>query len=192
MQEELNQFYRNKVWSLVPPPHGKIAIGYKWIFRNKKDEHEITTKNKARLVAQGYSYEEGIDYVETFTPVARMESIRIFLAFATYMNFIVFQFDVKSTFLNGKLKKEVYVKQPPGFESSEFHDYVCQLDKALYRLKQVPRAWYLKGTPSLGLYYPKCSGFDLKRYSDSDYAGCNMDRKSTLGACQILRGKLVC
>ncbi|GKA40741.1 retrovirus-related pol polyprotein from transposon TNT 1-94 [Tanacetum coccineum] len=227
MQEELNQFYRNKVWTLVPLPYRKIAIGYKWVFRNKKDEHGTTTKNKARLVVQGYSQEEGIDYDETFAPVARMEAIRIFLAFATYMNFKVYQMDVKSAFLNGKLKEEVYVKQPPGFESSEFSDYVYKLDKALYGLKQSPRAcssvktpmvppnnlgpdlagkpvnktsyrgmigslMYLKGTPTLGLYYLKCSGFDLKGYSDSDYAGCNMDRKSTSGACQILGGKLVC
>ncbi|GJY82790.1 retrovirus-related pol polyprotein from transposon TNT 1-94 [Tanacetum coccineum] len=113
----------------------------KWVFRNKKDKHGITTKNKARLVAQGYSQEEGIDYDETFALVARMESIQIFLAFATYMNFKVYQMDVKSAFLNGKLKEEVYVKQPPDFESSEFPDYVYKLDKALYGLKQAPRAW---------------------------------------------------
>ncbi|GJS38345.1 retrovirus-related pol polyprotein from transposon TNT 1-94 [Tanacetum coccineum] len=107
MQEELNQFHRNKVWTLVPLLHGKIAIGSKWVFRNKKDKHGIVTKNKARLVAQGYNQEEGIDYDETFAPVARIEAIRIFLAFATYMNFIFFQ-----------------MKQPPGFESSEFPDYV--------------------------------------------------------------------
>nr|GEX10252.1 retrovirus-related Pol polyprotein from transposon TNT 1-94 [Tanacetum cinerariifolium] len=107
---------------------------------NKKDEHGTTTKNKARLVTQGYSLEEGIDYDKTFAPVARMEAIKIFLAFATFMNFKVYQIDVKSDFLNGKLKKEVYVKQPHGFESSEFSDYVCKLDKALYGLKQAPRA----------------------------------------------------
>ncbi|GKB03702.1 retrovirus-related pol polyprotein from transposon TNT 1-94 [Tanacetum coccineum] len=158
----------------------KIAIGSKWVFRNKKDEHGIVTKNKARLVAQGYSQEEGIDYDETFAPVARMEAIRIFLAFATYMNFIVFQMDVKSAFLNGKLKEEVYVKQPPGFESSEFPDYVCKLDKALYGLKQAPRAWY--ETLSTFLIH----SFDLKGYSDSDYAGCNMDRKSTLAKAEYV------
>ncbi|GKC31249.1 retrovirus-related pol polyprotein from transposon TNT 1-94 [Tanacetum coccineum] len=140
MQEELNQFYRNKVWTLVSLPYEKTAIGSKWIFRNKKDEHGITTKIKARLVAQGYSQEEGIDYGETFAPVARMEAIRIFLAFATYMNFKVYQMDVKSAFLNGQLKEEVYVKQTPGFESSEFPNYVCKIDKPLYRLKQAPRA----------------------------------------------------
>nr|GFA96778.1 retrovirus-related Pol polyprotein from transposon TNT 1-94 [Tanacetum cinerariifolium] len=117
MQEELNKSYRNKVWTLVPLPFGKTTIGSKWVFRNKKDEHGITIKNKARLVAQGYSQEKGIDYDETFVPVARMETIRIFLAFATYVNFKVYQMDVKSAFLNGKLKEEVYVKQPPSFES---------------------------------------------------------------------------
>nr|GEY80379.1 copia protein [Tanacetum cinerariifolium] len=157
----------------------------KWVFRNKKDEHGIVTKNKARLVTQGYSQEEGIDYDETFAPVARMEAIKIFFAFATYMNFIVFQMDVKSAFLNGKLKEKVYVKQPPSFERNEFPDYPCKLDKALYGLKQEPKAWYIKGTPSLGLYYPKCSGFDLKGYFDSDYAGCNMDTKSTT----VMNGK---
>ncbi|GJT02075.1 retrovirus-related pol polyprotein from transposon TNT 1-94 [Tanacetum coccineum] len=296
--------------------------------RNKRDETRIVIKNKPRLVAQGYNQQEGIDYDETFAPVARLEAIKIFLAFATYMNFIVYQMDVKSAFLNGKLKEEVYVKQLPGFKSNEFPNHVCKLDKALYGLKQAPIAWYeslstfltkhkfvrgkidntlfiyktqidvilvqiyddgiifgsnsiklckqfaklmtqryeismmvktlmvppnnlrpdlsgksvnetqyrgmigslmylttsrlniqfstclcaryqanpkeshliavkriftyLKGTHSLGLWYPKCSGFDLKGYSNSDYAGCNMDRKSTSGACQLLGGKLVC
>ncbi|GJR50376.1 retrovirus-related pol polyprotein from transposon TNT 1-94 [Tanacetum coccineum] len=122
--------------------YGKIAICSKWVFRNKKDEHGIVTKNKARLVAQCYNQEEGIDYDETFAPVTRMEAIRIFLAFSTYMNFIVFQMDVESSLVNGKLKEEVFVKQPPGFKSSEFPNYVCKLDKALYRLKQPLRTWY--------------------------------------------------
>ncbi|GJT56860.1 retrovirus-related pol polyprotein from transposon TNT 1-94 [Tanacetum coccineum] len=305
MQQELNQFARFKVWTLVPPPYGKTIIGSKWVFRSKRDEIGIVIKNKARLVAQGYNQQEGIDYDETFAPVTRLEAIRIFFAFVVYMNFIVYQMDVKSAFLNGKLKEEVYVKQPLGFENSEFPNHVCKLDKALYGLKQAPREctklckqfakpmtqkyeismmsvltyflgfqikqsergisinqekyvkdllkkydiygslvktpmvppnnlrpdligkvvnetqyrgmigslmylttsrpdiqfstclcaryqakeshliaikrifWYLKGTISLGLWYPKCSGFDLKGYSDSDYAGCNMDRKST-------------
>ncbi|GKC45321.1 retrovirus-related pol polyprotein from transposon TNT 1-94 [Tanacetum coccineum] len=107
MQDELNQFARNKVWTLVPAPYGKTIIGSKWVFRNKRDETRIVIKNKARLVAQGYNQQEGIDYDETFAPVARLEAIRIFLAFATYMNFIVYQIDAKSAFLNGKLKEEV-------------------------------------------------------------------------------------
>ncbi|GJY66535.1 retrovirus-related pol polyprotein from transposon TNT 1-94 [Tanacetum coccineum] len=112
------------------------------VFKNKRDETGIVIKNKARLVAQGYNQQEGIDYDKTFAPVARLEAIRIFLVFTTYMNFIVYQMDVKSAFLNGKLKEEVYVKQPPGFESNEFPNHVCKLDKALYGLKQAPRAWY--------------------------------------------------
>ncbi|GJW26370.1 retrovirus-related pol polyprotein from transposon TNT 1-94 [Tanacetum coccineum] len=120
----------------------KINAMMRDFLENKKDELGTVTRNKARLVAQGYSQEEGIDYDETFAPVARMEAIRIFLVFATYMNFKVFRMDVKSAFLNGKLKEEVYVKQPHGFESNEFPDYVCKLDKALYGLKQAPRAWY--------------------------------------------------
>ncbi|GKD99033.1 retrovirus-related pol polyprotein from transposon TNT 1-94 [Tanacetum coccineum] len=324
MQEELNQFERNKVWTLVPKPHGKTIIGTKWIWKNKMDEEGVVTKNKARLVAQGYNQQEGIDYEETFAPIARLKAIRIFFAYAAYMGFVVFQMDVKSAFLNGKISEEVYVQQPPGFESSEFPNHVCKLDKAMYGLKQAPRAWYesliyvddiifgstsvklskqfaklmtkkyemsmmgelnyflgfqikqdsegififqekyvkdllkkydladcasvkchmpppnnlgldelgvsvnetlfrsmigslmyltasrpdiqfstclcarhqadpkeshlvavkrifryLKGTPNLSLWYPKGSGFDLKAYSDSDYAGCNLDRKST-------------
>ncbi|GKC27792.1 retrovirus-related pol polyprotein from transposon TNT 1-94 [Tanacetum coccineum] len=142
MQDELNQFAKNKVWTLVPTPYGKTIIGSKWVFRNKRDETGIVIENKARLIAQGYNQQEGIDYDETFALVVRLEAIRIFLVFATYMNFIVYQMDVKIAFLNGKLKEEVYVKQPPGFESNEFPNHVCKLDKALYGLKQAPRAWY--------------------------------------------------
>ncbi|GKE96352.1 retrovirus-related pol polyprotein from transposon TNT 1-94 [Tanacetum coccineum] len=142
MQEELNQFARNKVWTLVPPPYGKTIIGSKWIFINKRDETGTVIKNKAILMAQGYRQEEGIDYDETFYPVARLEAIRIFFAFATYMNFTVYQIDVKSAFLNGKLKEEVYVQQPLGFESTEFPNHVYKLDKAFYGLKQAPKACY--------------------------------------------------
>ncbi|GJS06116.1 retrovirus-related pol polyprotein from transposon TNT 1-94 [Tanacetum coccineum] len=93
-----------------------------------------------RLIAQGYNQQEGINYDETFAPVARLEAFRIFLAYATYMNFIVYQMDIKSAFLNGKLIEKVYVEQPPSFESSEFPNHDCKLDKALHRLKQAPRA----------------------------------------------------
>nr|GEZ76163.1 retrovirus-related Pol polyprotein from transposon TNT 1-94 [Tanacetum cinerariifolium] len=109
---------------------------------NKKDKLGTVTRNKARLVAQSYSQEVGIHHDETFTPVARMEAIWIFLAFATYITFKVFQMDVKSIFLNRKLKEEVYVKQPPVFESINFPDYICKLDKSLYGLKQALTAWY--------------------------------------------------
>nr|GEW42468.1 retrovirus-related Pol polyprotein from transposon TNT 1-94 [Tanacetum cinerariifolium] len=344
MQEELNQFERNKFWTLVLKPHGKTTIETKWICKNKMDKNEIVIKNKARLVAQGYNQQEGLEYEETFAPVARLEAIRIFLAYAAYMGFIVYHMDVKSELLNGKISKEVYVQQPLGFESSEYPIQVCKVDKALYGLKQAPRAWYetlskfliqhkfvrgtidntlftyktksdviivqiymddiifgstssklskqfgklmtkkyemsmmgeltyfmgfqikqdfkgificqekyvkdllkkydladcaivkcpmlspnnlgpdesgvfvnetlfigmigslmylttsipniqfsiclcaryLKRTPNLGLWYPKGSGFDLKACFDSDYTGCNLDRKSTSGGCQIL------
>ncbi|GKC50466.1 retrovirus-related pol polyprotein from transposon TNT 1-94 [Tanacetum coccineum] len=115
---------RNKVYTLVHAPYGKTIIGSKWVYKNKRDETGIVIKNKARLVAQGYNQHEGIDYDETFAPVARLEAIRIFLAFATYINFAVYQIDAKSAFLNGKLKEEVYVKQPLSFESSGFPNHV--------------------------------------------------------------------
>nr|GEV01270.1 retrovirus-related Pol polyprotein from transposon TNT 1-94 [Tanacetum cinerariifolium] len=140
MQEELNQFKRNKVWTLVPMPHGKTIFGTKWIFRNKMDENEVVIKDKARLVAQGFRQEERIDYDETFAPVARLKAIKIFLAYAAYMGFTMYQMDVKSAFLNGKILEEVYIQQPPGVKISEFPNHVCKLDKALYGLKQAPRA----------------------------------------------------
>ncbi|KAL8115181.1 hypothetical protein AgCh_021856 [Apium graveolens] len=142
MQEELNEFERNKVWTLVPRPKNRSVVGTKWVFRNKTDSDGIITRNKARLVAKGYSQQEGIDYDETFAPVARLEAIRIFLAYTAHKKFIVFQMDVKSAFLNGELEEEVYVEQPPGFVDTKHPDYVYRLDKALHGLKQAPRAWY--------------------------------------------------
>nr|GFA95373.1 hypothetical protein [Tanacetum cinerariifolium] len=109
---------------------------------NKKDESNLVIRNKERLVAVGYSQQEGINYDETFAPVARIEAIRLFLAYAAYKDFTVFQMDVKTTFLNGILKEEVYVGQPPGFVSKQYQDHVYALDKTLYGLKQAPRAWY--------------------------------------------------
>ncbi|GJZ68135.1 putative ribonuclease H-like domain-containing protein, partial [Tanacetum coccineum] len=131
-----------KVWTLVDLPNGKRAIGTKWVYRNKKDERGIVIKNKARLVAQGYTQEEGIDYDEVFAPVARIEAIRLFLAYASFKDFVVYQMDVKSAFLYGKIKEEVYVCQPPGFEDPDFPNRVYKVEKALYGLHQAPRAWY--------------------------------------------------
>jgi hypothetical protein len=141
MQEELNNFTRNEVWHLVPRPNQNV-VGTKWVFRNKQDEHGVVTRNKARLMAKGYSQVEGLDFGETCAPVARLESIRILLAYATYHGFKLYQMDVKSAFLNGPIKEEVYVEQPPGFEDSEYPNHVYRLSKALYGLKQAPRAWY--------------------------------------------------
>ncbi|GJZ93366.1 putative ribonuclease H-like domain-containing protein [Tanacetum coccineum] len=140
MQEELLQFKLQKVWTLVDLPNGKRAIGTKWVFRNKKDERGIVVRNKERLVAQGYTQEEGIDYEEVFTLVARIEAIRLFLAYASFMGFIVYQIDVKSAFLYGTIEEEVYVCQPPGFKDPQFHDKVYKVEKALYGLHQAPRA----------------------------------------------------
>ncbi|WKA11357.1 hypothetical protein VitviT2T_028863 [Vitis vinifera] len=142
MQEELNQFERSEVWELVPRPSNQSVIGTKWVFRNKMDENGIIVRNKARLVAQGYNQEKGIDYEETFAPVARLEAIRMLLAFACFKDFILYQMDVKSVFLNGFINEEVYVEQPPGFQSFNFPNHVFKLKKALYGLKQAPRAWY--------------------------------------------------
>ncbi|GJS98775.1 retrovirus-related pol polyprotein from transposon TNT 1-94, partial [Tanacetum coccineum] len=254
-----------KVWTLVDLPYGKRAIGTKWEYKNKKDNRGIVVRNKARLVAQGYTQEEGIDYDEVFALVARIEAIRLFLAYASFMYFIVYQMDVKSAFLYGTIEEEVYVCQPPGFEDPEFPNkvykvkqkdygiflnqdkYVADIlkkfdfltlkttrtpietnkallkdeeaedvDVHLYRLmigsmmyltaskpdimfavyacarfqvtlkvshlhavKRIFR--YLKGQPKLGLWYPKDSPFDLEAFSDSDYAGASLDRKSTTG-----------
>ncbi|GJT20737.1 retrovirus-related pol polyprotein from transposon TNT 1-94 [Tanacetum coccineum] len=142
MQEELNQFIANDVWELVRQPKNMTIIGTKWVFRNKLDENGVVSRNKARLVAQGYNQQEGIDYDETYAPVARLESIRILLAYACALDFKLFQMDVKSAFLNGFINEEVYVAQPPGFIDFEKPDHVYKLKKALYGLKQAPKAWY--------------------------------------------------
>ncbi|KAJ1689849.1 hypothetical protein LUZ63_014004 [Rhynchospora breviuscula] len=279
MQEELNQFERNQVWELVPLPSGKQVIGTKWVYRNKLDELGNVVRNKTRLVAQGFKQQEGIDFEETFAPVARLESIRMLLAYASNKGFTLFQMDVKSAFLNGWIDEEVYVQQPPDFVDHFNPDHVFKLHKVLYGLKQAPRACqtkyakelikkfgvedsksldtpmgksanidadekgkpmditlyrgiigsllyltasrpdimyavclcaryqanpkeshhkaikrilrYVKGTQSLGLWYGKQTELDLVGYTDADFAGDRMDRKSTSGTCQFLGGSLV-
>ncbi|GJZ00043.1 putative ribonuclease H-like domain-containing protein [Tanacetum coccineum] len=128
--------------TLVDLPKGKRAIGTKWVYRNKKDERGIVVRNKARLVTKGYTQEEGIDYDEVFALVARIEAIRLFLAYASFMGLIVYQMDVKSAFLYGTIEEEVYVCQPPGFEDPQFPNKVYKVEKALYGLHQALRAWY--------------------------------------------------
>nr|GEX27876.1 putative ribonuclease H-like domain-containing protein [Tanacetum cinerariifolium] len=222
------------------------VIETKWVYMNKKDERGILVRNKAnkaRLVAQGHRQEEGIDYDEVFAHVARIEAIRIFLAFASYMGFIVYQMDVKSAFLYGKIDKEVYVSQPLGFIDPKFPKKTAstlietkkplvkdaeavEVDVHLYRsmigslmyltasrpdimyvvfacfrfrvtpktshLHDVKRIFrYLKCQPKLSLWYPRELAFDLESYSDSDYAGADLDRKSTTGGCQFLDKVLI-
>nr|GEV44746.1 putative ribonuclease H-like domain-containing protein [Tanacetum cinerariifolium] len=123
-------------------PFEKKAIGTKWVYRNKKDKKGVVVRNKARLVAQGHRQEEGIDYDEVFASVARIKAIRIFLVFASYMGFIVYQMDVKSAFMYGTIDEELYVTQPPGFVDPKFPNKVYKIVKALYGLHQAPRAWY--------------------------------------------------
>jgi hypothetical protein len=135
MHEELENFERNQVWELVDPPPGCKPIGTKWVWKNKEGKKGEVVRNKSRLVAQGFSQKEGIDYEETFAPVARLEAIRILLAFFVAKGFKLHQMDVKSAFLNGVLEEEVYVRQPPGFESEKYPLRVYKLRKALYGLK---------------------------------------------------------
>ncbi|GJT90409.1 retrovirus-related pol polyprotein from transposon TNT 1-94 [Tanacetum coccineum] len=142
MQDELHQFDRLKVWELVDKPFGKMVIKLKWLWKNKKDEDQTVIRNKARLVAKGYAQEEGIDFEESFAPVARLEAVRIFVAHAAHKSFPIYQMDVKTAFLNGPLKEEVYVAQPEGFVDPDHPEKVYLLRKALYGLKQAPRAWY--------------------------------------------------
>ncbi|GJS27474.1 retrovirus-related pol polyprotein from transposon TNT 1-94 [Tanacetum coccineum] len=131
-----------QVWELVPCPDKVMLIKLKWIYKVKTDEFGGVLKNKARLVAQGFRQEEGINFEESFTSVARIEAIRIFLANAANKNMMIFQMDIKTDFLNGELKEEIYVSQPEGFVDQEYPSHVYKLKKALYSLKQAPCAWY--------------------------------------------------
>nr|GEZ92143.1 retrovirus-related Pol polyprotein from transposon TNT 1-94 [Tanacetum cinerariifolium] len=142
MQKELLQFKRMDVWVLVSTPDNISPLTLKWIFKNKHDEEQTVIRNKSRLVVRGYRQEEGLDFEESFALVARMEAIRIFLAYATHKSFTVFQMGVKTAFLHGSLKEEVYVCQPEGFIDADHPSHVYKLKKALYGLKQEPRAWY--------------------------------------------------
>jgi hypothetical protein len=142
MEEELNNFTRNEVWELVERPKNHNVIGTKWVFRNKENEDGIAVTNKSRLVAQGYTQVDGLDFDETFTSVTRLEAIRILLAYDCSRNIKLYQMDVKSAFLNGKISELVYVEQPPGFEDPTKPNHVYKLSKALYGLNQAPCAWY--------------------------------------------------
>nr|GFA14117.1 integrase, catalytic region, zinc finger, CCHC-type, peptidase aspartic, catalytic [Tanacetum cinerariifolium] len=144
--------------------------------------------------AKGYAQEEGIDFKESFAPVACLEAVWIFIAYAAHKSFPIYQMDVKTAFLNGPLKEEVYVAQPDGFVNPDHPEKVYHLRKALYGLKQAPKAWifrYLRGTVNMGLWYPKGSSFELTAFSDADHARCIDSRKSTSGGIQFLGDKLV-
>nr|GEX18112.1 retrovirus-related Pol polyprotein from transposon TNT 1-94 [Tanacetum cinerariifolium] len=160
--------YALTVWELVDKPFGKSIIRLKWLWKNKKDEDQTVIRNKARLVAKRYAQEEGIDFEESFAPVARLEAVRIFIAYAAHKSFSIYQMDVKTTFLNGTLKEEVYVAQPDGFVDPDHQKKIYRLRKALYGMKQAPRVWYdelstfltSKGfTKGLQIYQSPCGIF---------------------------------
>nr|GEX63371.1 hypothetical protein [Tanacetum cinerariifolium] len=213
-------FKRLDVWVLVTASDNISPLTLKWLFKNKHDEEQTVIRNKSRLVVRGYRQEEGIDFEESFTPVARMEAIRIFLAYAAHKSFSVFQMDVKTSFLHGSLKEDVYVCQPEGLIDADHPSHVYKLKKALYGLKQAPRAWYdelstfllhnhfFKGTidPTLSIrrfdddilvvqvYVDDIifdSGFEITGFLDADYARCKDTFKSTSGGAQFVGEKLV-
>nr|GEU64027.1 hypothetical protein [Tanacetum cinerariifolium] len=189
IQEELLQFKLQQVWTLMDLPYGKRAIETKWIYKNKKDDRGIMVRNKARLVAQGYTQEEGIDYDEVFAPVARIKAIRV----------------SRSRVVNRvyKVEKALYgLHQAPKAWYETLSTYLLdngfqrgarfQVTPKVSRLHAVKRIFrYLKGQPKLCLWYPKDSPFDLEAYTDSDYAGANLDRKSTTRGCQFLGSRLI-
>ncbi|GKD64650.1 retrovirus-related pol polyprotein from transposon TNT 1-94, partial [Tanacetum coccineum] len=153
IQEDIADFDGNMFHNSPPTPEfvelvechvGRNIIKVKWIWKNKTDAENTVIRNKSCLVAKGYSQEEGIYFEESFAPVARLEAVRIFVAYAAHKNFLIFQMDVKTSFLNGPLKEEVFVQQPDGFVDPDFLNHVYRLKKALYGLKQAPRAWYNK------------------------------------------------
>ncbi|GJT59370.1 gag-pol polyprotein [Tanacetum coccineum] len=148
MQEELNEFERLEVWELVPRPDKVMIITLKWIYKVKLDEMGGILKNKARLVARGYRQEEGIDFEESFAPVARLDAIQSFLAYVAHMNMIVYQMDVKTTFLSGILREEVYVSQLDKFVDQDNLNHVYKLKKDIYRLKQAPRGFHYSQSSS--------------------------------------------
>jgi hypothetical protein len=199
--EELNNFTRNQVWTLEERPKGARVIGTKWVFRNNQDDQSIVVRNKARLVAKRFSQVEGLDFGETFAPVARLEAIHILLTYASHHEMKLYQMDVKSVFLNGFINELVYVDQPLRFKDPRYPNHVYRLSKALYGLKQAPRAWYehlrdfliekgftigkvditlftkkLNGCNTLGVCYSLSSGFELKhdRLSGDDDVKVNL------------------
>ena len=142
MTEEYNSILKNDVWDIVPRPKNKSIVSSKWLFKIKHAADGSIDKYKARFVARGFSQKEGIDYEETFAPVARYTSVRTILAIATSKGWKIHQMDIKTAFFNGVIEEEVYLEQPEGFEVHNKQTHVCKLKKALYGLKQAPRAWY--------------------------------------------------
>ncbi|GJU09341.1 retrovirus-related pol polyprotein from transposon TNT 1-94 [Tanacetum coccineum] len=210
MQEELNEFECLEVWEIVPRPNKVMVITLKWIYKVKLDELGGILKNKARLVASGYRQEERIDFEESFAPVARIEAIRIFLAFVAHMNMVVYQMDVKTTFLNSIMREEVYVSQPDWFVDQDNlnHEFTKgTVDPTLFIRRQgkdfllvqiyVDDIIFASTTPERILTdiilqpYPNDSSIALTAYADADHVGCQDTRRSTSGSMQFLGDRLV-
>ena len=144
MKSEMESMYENQVWNLVDPPEGTKPIECKWIFKRKTDVNGNVTVHKARLVAKGFRQVQGVDYDETFSPVAMLKSVRILLAIAAYFDYEIWQMDVKTAFLNGNLTEDVYMIQPEGFTDPKDASKVCKLQRSIYGLKQASRSWNLR------------------------------------------------
>ena len=158
MQEEMTSIIENQTWSLENMPPGHRAIGLKWVFKLKRNEKGKVLKHKARLVAKGYIQKQGVDFEEVFVPVARLEFERLLLAIAAHCSWEVHHMDVKSAFLNGELKETIYAWQPPGFLDNDNPGKVLRLHKALYGLRQAPRAWNAKlDSTLLSLKFKHCA-----------------------------------
>nr|GEY04782.1 retrovirus-related Pol polyprotein from transposon TNT 1-94 [Tanacetum cinerariifolium] len=182
VQEVVESSSHNIVWELVDKTFGKTIIRLKWLWKNKKDEDQTVIRNKARLVTKGYAQEEGIDFEESFAPVACLDAVWIFIAYAAHKYFSIYQMDVKTVFLNGPKKEEVYVAQPEGFVNPDHLEKVYRLRKAIYGLKQALKAWYDELSKFL-----TSKGFT----KDVDHARCIDTRKSTSERIQFLGDKLV-
>jgi len=141
MDSEIAAIQKNNTWEITDLPHGAKTIRVKWIYKTKLNEYGEVDKYKARLVAKGYTQQYGVDYMEVFAPVTRMDTIQLILALAAQKEWSLFQLDVKSAFLHGELNEEVYIEQPSGYVIKEAGKKVCRLRRALYGLKQAPRAW---------------------------------------------------
>ncbi|GJX24039.1 retrovirus-related pol polyprotein from transposon TNT 1-94 [Tanacetum coccineum] len=182
MQEEIHEFERLEVWELVSCPDKVMLIKLKWIYKVKTNEFGGVLKNKARLVSQGFRKEEGIDFEQSFKPVARIEAIRILVANAANKNMMIFQMDIKTAFLNGKLKEEVYISQPEGFIDHDNPSHVYKLKKALYSLKQAPRAWYdMLSSFLISQHFSKDTPMVKKNKLDEDLQGTLVDATLYLG-----------
>ncbi|GJR48521.1 retrovirus-related pol polyprotein from transposon TNT 1-94 [Tanacetum coccineum] len=190
MQDELHQFDRLKVWELVDKPFGKMIIKLKWLWKNKKDEDQTVIRNKARLVAKGYAQEEGIDFEESFAPVARLEAVRIFVAYAAHKSFPIYQMDVKTAFLNGPLKEE----QAPRAWYDELSNFLMskgftKAHKSFPIYQMDVKTAFLNGPLKEEVYVAQPEG--KLQEPDADHAGCLDTRKSTSGGIQFLGDKLV-